>query len=523
MDKIKMLIVDDEAMICDGLASTISWDDIGVTVVGTAYNGNEAVNIIKNCDVDIVLTDVYMPEMDGLALTEYLSDEYPAIEIVMFSGYDEFEYARQALRLGVNDYMLKPVDIDELLDLVASIKKKIEQKKVKEKRKGDKKLQIISEWINYYIYNSPIPSNFKEKTEVPNRYFYRVLVSEMTDYSGNTSSNQKPELLWKNKWKSFLHKKCEEEHIQCTFMSNHINEAITVFFTEAQENISMSVFQNFCFEMNKKQPFPLQHGISSIGSAIKGTPLLFQEASMALSQHRGKRETISSYKEANNSEIPSTNTIKKELQKAVFNDEREHIKELLNEHFDYLVQTDLSLTETLQLNRELEIIIVNNIHDRTSKMHSFTRTFQLQKEVDLKTYNTFRALKLLLLSDLNQLCDTLHLHRQKTNWIIENAVHYIYKNFQHDIKAQQVAEEHFITPNYFSLLFKQETGLSFSEYLNSLRINKASELLANTSNKVFEIAEYVGYKEYKYFVKVFKKNMGVTPTHYRSLSTKHIP
>src|SRR5699024_9732315 len=108
------------------------------------------------------------------------------------------------------------------------------------------------------------------------------------------------------------------------------------------------------------------------------------------------------------------------------------------------------------------------------------------------------------------------------HWIIESAKSYIESNFQQDIKASDVAEEHLITPNYFSMLFKRKTGYSYSEYLNMIRINKASELLIKESNRVYEIAEYVGYKEYKYFAHIFKKQLGITPTEYRrmNVSTK---
>ncbi|MFB5663422.1 response regulator [Alteribacillus sp. HJP-4] len=258
---LKLLIVDDEPMICEGLASTIPWASYGVEIAGTAFSGNMALEVIQSTEVDLVLTDVSMDEMDGLALAEFLSAEYPRITTIIISGYDEFEYARQAVRLGVKDYLLKPVDIDELIALVCDVRD------------------------------------------------------------------------------------------------------------------------------------------SSTSSASKGSI-----ASLSKEQSQAEK---------------------------------------------------------------LQVTSVDTAHD--------------------------------------------------CNWVIERALHYIKKNYNRDIKAKTVAEEHFITPNYFSLLIKKETGMSFSDYINLLRIDKAAELLLETSNKVFEIAEYVGYKEYKYFVKVFKKYMGVTPTHYRKI------
>ncbi|MGY4688651.1 response regulator transcription factor [Salibacterium sp. K-3] len=522
MKKINMLIVDDEPMICEGLASTISWEDIGISIIGKAYNGKEAVDIIHNESVDIVLTDVCMPEMDGLALAEYLSQDYPEIEIVMFSGYDEFEYARQALRLGVNDYMLKPVDIDELFQLVTAIKTKIQQKHPEEQPKDMERHHLISQWVKYYIYQSPLSHDMRDKTWL-NDYDYGVLVSEMADYSGSCSNEEDQKVTWKEEWNTFLQNKCAIENMRYVLISNHRNEVITIFYSDSKEKIHMiSFIETLCAEMNNSYDFLLQHGISSIRSKAAATHDLYIEANAALAQNRGKTKLISIYKndEEHNFSYPSTREIGKQLQDAVLNDRKEQLEYLLTELFDYLTQEDFSLHESLQAIRELEIIILNNVQDLTVKAQDLNRSFQLEKDIDLKIYNTFEALRLFLHADLIELSNTLN-QRSKKNWIIDNTIHYIHENFQKDIKAQQVAENHFITPNYFSLLFRQETGFSFSEYLNSLRIKKAAELLVNTSNRVFEIAEYVGYKEYKYFVKVFKKHMGITPTHYRNLNTNH--
>jgi two-component system response regulator YesN len=122
---IKMLIVDDEPIICQGLRQTIPWDTIGVEVVGEAYDGVEALQFVTRQHVDLVLTDIHMDGMDGLELAKGLKELLPQIRIIILSGYDDFEYARQALRLGIEDYLLKPVNIEELMAMVQSIGKEL--------------------------------------------------------------------------------------------------------------------------------------------------------------------------------------------------------------------------------------------------------------------------------------------------------------------------------------------------------------------------------------------------------------
>ncbi|WJH33630.1 response regulator [Paenibacillus sp. CC-CFT747] len=118
---IKMLIVDDEPVICRGLRETIPWETIGVEVVGDASDGVEALERIESQPVDLVLTDIHMDGMDGLELAKELRQRYPHIRIIILSGYDYFDYARQAIRIGVEDYLLKPVDVDELMEMVRRI------------------------------------------------------------------------------------------------------------------------------------------------------------------------------------------------------------------------------------------------------------------------------------------------------------------------------------------------------------------------------------------------------------------
>ncbi|MEY8752340.1 response regulator transcription factor [Alkalicoccobacillus gibsonii] len=338
---VKMLIVDDEPVICQGLKETIDWQSIGVEVIGTAFNGKKALEVLNRDKVDLILTDISMPEMDGLQLAEHVVSNYPDIKMIIISGYDEFEYARKAIRIGVEDYLLKPVNVDELLNLVKKVATTI-------------------------LENQEISSYPKEAG----------------------------------------------------------GQLIAALLKQDEKEIKSGITYT-CSVLEKYSP-------------QKALPL-YQKLVLTLKQQLQDR--------------------------------------LPNKSFD---QVELNLFE----NKELR-----------SLKHDF--------ETDV-------------LNLFNQLKDSEGVH-----WIIENIKRYIDKNYQQDLRASDVAEQHYISPNYFSMLFKQETGRSFSEYLNGLRINKASKLLLETSNKVFEIAEYVGYKEYKYFVQVFKKQVGVTPTEYRRLNASH--
>lgn len=120
-DKLKLLIVDDEPIICEGLRFTIDWESLGIHVVGVAYDGEEALRMIESEEINLLLTDIRMEGMDGLKLTEQLNQRFPDIRVIVISGYESFDYARQALRMNVSDYLLKPVEIDELIAIVSKV------------------------------------------------------------------------------------------------------------------------------------------------------------------------------------------------------------------------------------------------------------------------------------------------------------------------------------------------------------------------------------------------------------------
>ena len=126
----KILIVDDEPIICQGLSQTIPWENYDIEVVGAVYNGKEAINQISiHPEIDIVITDIRMPNVDGLELSAFIKTNFPNIRVIIISGYDDFEYAKRAIKLGVKDYLLKPVDIDELVDNVKKITTEIEKER----------------------------------------------------------------------------------------------------------------------------------------------------------------------------------------------------------------------------------------------------------------------------------------------------------------------------------------------------------------------------------------------------------
>lgn len=209
--KIRMLIVDDEAVIREGLHHTIDWADYGVEVVGEAEDGREALQRIAECGgVDLVLSDIRMDGMDGLQLAERLKVLFPEVCMILVSGYEDFDYARQAMRLGVTDYLLKPVDVDELTAVVKGVVSRVD-------RQEHMGLQEARHW-----FAGLVRSGFASG-KVPACLLgteYRIVASQIAEYHtrfGGTASDELEAL--QNRWSKAIN------HL---FNANHSLESVSV-------------------------------------------------------------------------------------------------------------------------------------------------------------------------------------------------------------------------------------------------------------------------------------------------------
>lgn len=510
---IKMLIVDDEPVICKGLTTTIPWSDIGVEVVGSACNGKDALSFMYKESIDLVLTDVYMPEMDGLELSKHISKDFPKSKIIVMSGYDEFEYARQALRLGVEDYLLKPVDVNDLIELVKQLRQRIIEQKRDEK---NLKQELISKQILHYLFGSPISPEDMIKSENMISS-YRILISELPDYYLLKDAYTKKELTaLKEEWKHQIEQAFSKFKLDSISIFGHENELITIQYNSDESKLNDQCMINVYKSIGKLGDHLIRGVVSSHQQILSTIPKLRKEICTNLQDSRVVDERINFIENDNQKKVEAIypKKIEVQLQEAILKQDQALISYLLKDMFKSFEKERLTLLQVLNISRKLESVLKNQLQNQYYGSHLDEIHFILHKDVDLKIYNSHQAIKHLLMIDISYLTESLDT-KNNNHWIIESAKKYIQKNYQKDIKASDVADQHLITPNYFSMLFKQETGYSYSEYLNILRIKKASELLVNESNKVYEIAEYVGYKEYKYFAHIFKIHLGMTPTQYR--------
>jgi two-component system, response regulator YesN len=502
---LKVLIVDDEPIICRGLIQTVPWSDLDAEVVGEASDGEEAIELMESFEVDLVLSDVKMPMMDGLQLAEYLSLQHPDVRMVLISGYDEFEYAKRAMRLGVKDYLLKPVDIDELMKLVSMIHKETMKKKKKD----------VEEVLNHILSSAVLGHNLELdnlKSLSDRDVHFRLLGSELKDYCDVVVPLTEAEQHhFKKRWKNLLEKELNQKKVSSA--SIFIDENRLIVCCEEKEDVQLETTKFTQIVHHIEEELGAECFLCASSS--------FSNPEKAGEHYKALINGLNAYphikQKVYEADRVSERTVDKQFPESVLNLLRQlkesnaaGIPRITEKVFRFVEENKWSLEEVLSSLLEVE-------EELFAELDS-ARPTRLNPYLNLTIYNSYQGLRKLFEKNL------LDYHSIKRNaackgpnWLMKKAVTYIQDHYSSDLKAAEIANVINVSPNYFSQLIKQETGKHFNDYLHEVRIGNAKILLRETPYRVFEIAEIVGYKDYKYFVQIFKKTTGCTPTHFRKI------
>ncbi|GGA24196.1 response regulator transcription factor [Paenibacillus physcomitrellae] len=510
--RIKMLIVDDEPIICKGLRCTIDWEELGVEVIGEAYDGEEALHKMAEQPADFLLSDIRMDGMDGLELAEQLKQRYPATKMVIISGYEDFGYARQAMRIGVHDYLLKPVEVEELTKVVQKV---VEDIRRSEKEDGTREVKL---WLANmarsgiaYGKMSPPPLHGAE---------FRILASQLACFHELYEELELDQFEQiQEQWMQMLHRRLSSSEIRPFSIFDHENMLITLAVSDRllEEEEWERLLRHGALLPSGQPQFYC--GLSKPYKNLGETAEHCTEAASRLKYYVLEQEPVlnaayeTKWQNLRRPEALDVSASVQNLVAALFKQDEQELRAQVAQLFRFFKQEAYLLQEVLTSCEELFALLRQRL--RKSSMTGLESSRPLP---DLNLYNSYLALEEAVNRDMAELLALIDRSGiDRSYWIIEKAKRYIEEQYRSDLKASEVAAWLKITPSYFSYIFKQSTGKGFTEYMNELRIEQAKTLLATTHDKVFEIADQVGYKEYKYFVSVFKSFTGMTPKEYRGL------
>ncbi|NLW56927.1 MAG: response regulator transcription factor [Firmicutes bacterium] len=512
----KVLIVDDERIIREGIAAVIPWGKYGFTLVGTAANGEEAYEIIKKEALDIVISDIKMPGMNGLQLIAKVKEEQPAVEFVVLSGYGEFEFARTAMQYGVKYYLLKPCNEEEILEVLEELRTEIEQRKRKEAHlervKQDLeriKPQLKAQFLKEFVTNQ---FSFAQEWE----YYQSLLGFKFETWPVRL-------LLCRVEGKFefeylFASKQTAEEILgeELVFLSTTIGEELLLLIKDLEMEELLTLVESV------KQTFYEYYGrdmtiaISESGE-WKTTPLLYREAREYL-KHRfylGEGSIITE-KDISFGQMKETNLIFdfEQFGYLVKSGNTEEVQARMEEFFRQLEATTREISGAKIHCLDLFSTIIR--HSAEEVMNDY-----LKRIVDFEEFTTLEQIHRFIAEIALEITAANYAENaQRYSRQVQKVVTLVEENLANEnLSLKWLAQEMlYMNVDYLGKLFKKEMNERFSDYLIRLRIEKAKEMLENSDSKVFEIAKAVGFGDNaQYFSQVFKKQTGYTPSDYKKL------
>jgi two-component system, response regulator YesN len=535
----KVIIVDDEAVVRIGLKNTINWNEHGFELVGDYANGREAWEAVEQHKPELVISDISMPFMDGLELAGLISAQFPYIKMIILTGFDEFEYAQQAIRLKVSDFILKPITAQEIRSLLDRVKAEMDEETKHREDLGRLNSQLsqslpllkerfLERLVAVGLSKAEIEERFAYFGLPPVSPLYLVLVADIDDFGDRELHSYEHDVEFLRFAAFDIFKEMLERDDVMLFRTR---EERMIAIISGQENESLLYEQAFSraeevrYQIEKYLKFTVTIGIGRACDYVEQLPLSYRSALSVLDYRflLGKNQVLSILDMEGKPTIPLPPNLDwdRKLASAVKTGSLQDAYQLIENGVTEL-KTSLAPIEACFLQMQKVVLSLMNsiqelvVHDQEA---SFDRQMKL---MDVYRFKTLDEIEIWLKEIVRSVMTTISESRSHfTNMQIHRAVEYIDTNYANDkMSLQDLCRHVLMSTSYFSLVFKQHTGETFIEYLTGVRIATAKELLHNTTLKFYEIAEQVGYKDPNYFSILFKKHTGMTPKDYREKQVK---
>lgn len=539
MNEIKVFLVEDEMVIRRGIKNSIDWEKEGYIFCGEASDGELAYPMIIKEKPDILITDIRMPFMDGLELCKLVKEELPNIKILILSGYDEFDYAKEAIRLGVTEYLLKPISSGKLLEALNGVSESIRREKEDKDlvRKYMEEMRENTEHEKQKFFEQMIAGNLSmaDALETGKKYemnlsagMYNLLLFRFTLGEENRKSG---ELLGEAEYA--IEKLTERLEYVFEFQRDVEGWAF-LLMADNEEQMSERVKElskDLEEIMKNYSTIAYFGGIGQPVARLRELEESFREAERALAARFTMElnriisvedirmaqnvDTLDDIEITSFGEIEKTRTM---LEKFLNNGAEDEIDEFVDVYINELPEENLKSVLMRQYIIMDAYIVMMSFCEKIEGIEGEMQAQSEELKNSMKTIQTLEEIKnyiRMLLKKIIGVRDTISGRRYSD--IIEIAKDQIRKTYMSDeISLNTIAAEVGMSPSYFSSIFSKEMGKTFVEYLTEIRMDRAKELLMCSSMKTSEIGYEVGYKDPHYFSYIFKKTQNCTPKEFRA-------
>ena len=530
---LKMVLADDEYIVREGLRNIIDWQQFGVEIIAEAADGQEAIDLCLEYHPDILFTDIRMPFFDGLEVATYLEEQGLELKVIIFSGIQDFGYAKSALNINAEGYILKPLEVAELVAVVTKVVNKINNEKSLAQKVQNLKEQLNENFgaAREKFLRNLILGTYKNEIEVFDKLVYfkepllahapvAVAVLQLDDYvktieNYHEADKQLLSFSVTSVVEEVLHHHC---HGACALMGD--NEYVILF--NQQQTPEIDLYTVIAQSLQTYLQLSVSIGIGRTVASVQQINAAYKEALNALhfKFYTGKGSII------------NISDIRSDSEEAVYPDLYEAENQLVNLVKAGNVGETQAAVEKLFAGFKLEQRYTVEYVQRICAELVFTLSkamYEIGEEIGgiasrrpaiLDTIDHTESI-FELQQQISTLLVTIAKHfaakyTQKNSKIITEIKRLIDQAYMEDLSVNKIADTIYLSPNYLSLIFKRETGETLTDYLTKKRMEVAKDLLRKTDAKILDVANMVGFQDASYFSKVFKKYTGVHPQKYRT-------
>ncbi|HHV99589.1 MAG TPA: response regulator [Clostridiaceae bacterium] len=534
---LKVMIVDDEFYFREALKISIPWNEIGLEVCGEAKNGKDALEKVETLNPDIILADINMSIMDGLEFIKRTREKDISSKIVIITGYSEFDYARQAVQLGVYNYLLKPVNEEELVNTLLDIKKVIEKEsniKVeidKLKRQVKDSLPMLKDkFLNELLQGSLIrkDSETLKKMEYLNintgSEYYLAVTIEM-DYEESYNWNDEDKQLWKFAVSNITNEILREQFAFDLCYDNDDRICIIIGVNEEENKNDFNQLLENKLEylkaaVYKYLNFTVTIGVGCIKNTLFDIAASYKESIVALKNKITLgRNRIITYESVADSEIKIGLFTVEHRSQLLMNmrigDEEEALN-LINQIFNEIREKNIHHEIVFVVCVEMVSLCMEFIVEIGLSFKDIIPNNQLNIIEEFQSKRSIEEIEGWIKGIFRDTFETAKRSRSsKASKLVEEVKQYISEHYyKEELTVDEIAKHLFVNYAHLCFVFKRDTGITINEYLTKFRINKAKELMDSGNTLILDVANRVGYADANYFGKCFKKYFGIAPSKY---------
>lgn len=527
----KVVIVDDDRIIRRGLSS-IPWEDLGYQLVGEASDGEMGLQVIAETHPQIVISDIKMPFMSGLEMAGIIKEKYPAIKVILLTGYDDFKYAQEAIKIRAFDYLLKPVDREVLIEKVKMAADELENEQQVQKQMNEGLPLLRQSFLKKLIHNQYSQDEIEKQSkllgiELKGPHFLACLIK--LDDSTQHSADNKDNIIEREILKSSVYNICEEilaeKKCGIVFYSD-LDELVLIYSTTEEPEIASQSMYSLAERIRESVKMHLKNTVTiamgTVHDDLSGISQSYEGARSAIEfRHMiGKDKVFSITDTGIPSNIPPDpirgieNELLLKVKLGLSQDAFAVIEELKNQ---LLNQPYISLHHVRLIATQIIVFLFKEAEEWAKGWAERHRDELADHYYEINQLQTVAEIMDKVESIVSSIVSSVNLQREgQKNAAVDLAMRFIEENyFKEGLCLQDVAKEVHISPTYLSILFKQEKNINFSDFLLETRMKKAMELIRYQNFKTYEVAEKVGYGNPQYFSVSFKKYTGYSPVEFK--------